>query len=177
MASTFTLTSSTAWKSITSTAFADTTFDQSKVRMGQYVAAWGANPLYNSMLAQDGFSFDPVITTENITVDNFGIIDMVLKSVTATARFKPADLTEAQIDALIELQGSSAYLPGQVIGDGGQNLIITGPHLTATLIGAGAADYDLMYATGKLRAGEVAFGAATMFTSGVPNAVFTFSVS
>ena len=48
--------------------------------------------------------------------------------------------------------------------------MITGPHLTATLVGAGGVDCDLMYATGKLRAGEVAFGAATTFTSGMPNA-------
>jgi hypothetical protein len=177
MASSFTLTSATAFKSITSTSFADTTFDQSKVRMSQYVAAWGSNSPYNSMISQDGFSFEPAIACENLEVDNFGIIDMVLKSVAGTCKFKPANLTEAQLDTLVELQGSGAWLPGQTIGDGGNNLVITGSHLTATLVGAGAVDYDLMYATGKLRAGEVAFGAATTFTSGVPNAVFTFSVS
>jgi hypothetical protein len=41
---------------------------------------------------------------------------------------------------------------------------------------AGAVDYDLMYATGKLRAGEVAFGSATTFTDGAPNPIFTFAV-
>jgi hypothetical protein len=177
MASTFTPISTTAWKSITSNAFADTTFDQTKVRMGQYVAAWGSTSPYTAMISQDGFQFDPVIATENISVDNYGIIDMTLKSVVGTCKFKPANLTEAQIDTLINLQGSTAWLPGQAIGDGGNDLVITGPHLTATLKMAGAVDYDLLYQTGKLRSGEVAFAAATTFTSGVPNAVFTFAVS
>ena len=177
MASSFTPTSSTAWKSITANAFADTTFDPSKVRMAQYTAAWGSTSPYSAMISEDGFTLTPTIVTENIPVDNYGIIDMALKSVTGTAQFKPSNLTEAQIDTLIELQGSGAFLPGQAIGDGGQDLVITGPHLVATLKMAGAADYDLLYQTGKLRAGEVAFSAATTFTTGVPNPVFTFAVS
>jgi len=177
LASEFDPTGASAWKSTASAAFTDTTFDPSKVRMSQYVAAWGSTAPYNAMISQDGFILTPAISTENIAVDNYGIIDIVLRSVTGAAQFKPANLTEAQIDSLIELQGSGAWLPGQVIGDGGNDLVITGSHLTATLKMAGAVDYELMYATGKLRAGEVAFGAATTFNNGVPNPIFTFSVS
>jgi hypothetical protein len=177
MASSFNPTGANAWKSIASTAFADTTFDPSKVRMSQYVAAWGGTAPYNAMISQDGFILTPAIATENIAVDNYGIIDIVLRSVTGTAQFKPANLTEGQIDSLIELQGSGALMPGQAIGDGGNDLVITGSHLTATLKMAGGVDYELMYQTGKLRAGEVAFGAATTFTNGVPNPVLTFAVS
>jgi hypothetical protein len=67
-------------------------------------------------------------------------------------------------------------LPGQAIGDGGNDLVIASNLLTATLKMAGAVDYGLMYATGKLRAGEVAFGAATTFAGGVPNSIFTFAI-
>jgi hypothetical protein len=77
---------------------------------------------------------------------------------------------------LIELQGGTAMFPGQAIGDGGTDLVIASSLLVATLKMAGAVDYGLMYATGKLRAGEVAFGAATTFTSGSPNPIFTFSI-
>jgi hypothetical protein len=176
MASTFTPTTAGAWKTITASAFADTTFDQTKVRMSQYVAAWGVTAPYSAMISEDGFSFEPTISCSNINVDNYGVIDMVLKSVICTSKFKPANLTEAQIDTLIELQGASAWLPGQAIGDGGNDLVIAGAHLTATMKMAGAVDYDLMYATGKLRAGEVAFGSATTFTDGAPNPIFTFAV-
>jgi hypothetical protein len=177
MASTFTPTGTSAWKSIASAAFSDTTFDPSTVRMAQYTAAWGESSPYNAMISQDGFLLTPAIATENISVDNYGIIDMALKSVTGTVQFKPANLTEAQIDILIDLQGGAALLPGQAIGDGGNDLVITSNLLVATLKTAAAVDYGLMYATGKLRAGEVAFGAATTFTSGVPNPIFTFTIS
>ena len=66
MASDFNLTSATAWKSIASNGFADTTFDPSKVRMAQYTAAWGSAPPYNVMISEDGFLLTPVIATENI---------------------------------------------------------------------------------------------------------------
>lgn len=176
MASSFTPTSASAWKTIASSAFSDTSFDPSTVRMAQYIASWGGAGPYNAMISEEGFLLTPAIETENISVDNYGIIDMALKSVTGTAQFKPANLTEAQIDALIELQGSTAMLPGQAIGDGGNNLVIASSMLTATLTMAGAVDYGLMYATGKLRIGEVAFGAATTFATGVPNPIFTFTI-
>jgi hypothetical protein len=176
MASTFTPTAPSAWKSITSSSFSDGTFDSSTVRMAQYIAAWGNVAPYNAMISQGGFLLTPRIETENIRVDNYGIIDMALKSVTGTAQFKPANLTEGQIDALIELQGSSAMLAGKAIGDGGNDLVIGSSLLTATLKMAGAVDYGLLYATGKLRAGEVAFGAATTFNGGVPNPIFTFTI-
>jgi hypothetical protein len=144
--------------------------------MAQYTGAWGSTPPYNAMIAEEGFTLTPSIATEDIMVDNLGVIDTVIKSVTGTASFKPSNLTEGQIDTLIDLQGSSAWLPGQAIGDGGNDLVITSNLLVATLKMAGAVDYDLMYATGKLRAGEVAFGAATTFTSGAPNPIFTFTI-
>jgi hypothetical protein len=176
MGSDFEPTSASAWKAITSEAFGDTSFEASTVRMGQYTAAWGTAAPYNSMISEDGFLLRPSITTENILVDNYGVIDMALKSVTGTAQFKPANLTESQVDALIALQGSGAMLTGQAIGDGGNDLVMSSNLLTATLKMAGAVDYELMYATGKLRTGEVAFGAATTFSSGVPEPVFTFAV-
>jgi len=176
MASTFTPTSASAWKSITTGAFSDASFDSSTVRMAQYAAAWGSAAPYNAMIAEEGFTLHPSISIEDIMVDNFGVVDMVIKSVTGTASFKPSNLTEAQIDALIDLQGSSAWLAGRAIGDGGNDLVISSSLLVATLKMAGAVDYELMYATGKLRAGEVAFAAATTFTGGTPNPLFTFTI-
>jgi hypothetical protein len=176
MASSFTPTSASAWKAISAEAFADTSFDPATVRMGQYTAAWGTAAPYNAMISEDGFLLRPNIATENIVVDNYGVIDMALKSVTGTAQFKPANLTEAQVDGLISLQGSGAMLAGQAIGDGGNDLVIGSNLLTATLKMAGAVDYELMYATGKLRMGEVAFGAAMTFSGGTANPIFTFAV-
>ena len=176
MASNFSPSGATAWKNITSSPFADTSFNPSTVRMAQYMAAWGSTPPYSTMISEDGFLLTPTIATENISVDNYGIVDMTLKSISGTAQFKPANLTEAQIDALAALQGANAMLPGGVFGDDGHDLVISSNLLTATLKQAGAADYELMYATGKLRAGEVAFAPAMTFSNGVPNPIFTFTI-
>jgi hypothetical protein len=176
MGSNFNLTASTAWKNVSTSTFADTTFDPAKVRMAEYVAAWGTATPYNAMISQDGFLLSPQVAVENIEVDNYGVIDIALKGVSGLVQFKPANLTETQLDALIALQGSTALLPGQAIGDGGADLVISSNLLTATLKMAAAIDYELYYATGRLRAGEVAFGAATTFTNGTPNPIFTFSV-
>ena len=164
------------WKCIGQSAYDDASFDPATVRPAEYVAAWGGAPPYNCMIAQDGFLLTPRIATENISVDNYGIIDMALKCVSGSVSFKPANLTEAQLDALIGLQGGAALIPGKVIGDGGNDLIIASNLLVATLKRAGAVEYGLMYATGALRAGEVAFGAATTFSGGTPQPIFTFAV-
>jgi hypothetical protein len=176
MASSYSLTDAAAWKSVGSAAFADTTFDASKVRMAQYTAAWGAAAPYNSMIAEDGFVVLPQITTSPIHVDNYGVIDITLKSAGASVHFKPANLTEAQLDGLVALQGAGALLPGAALGDAGQDLVISSNLLNVTLKQAAAADYELAYSTGRLRAGNVTFAAATTFSNGVPNPVLTFSV-
>jgi hypothetical protein len=176
MASTFNPGASGAWKNVTQNAFTDATFDPVSIQPAEYTAAWGSVAPYNCMIAQDGFLLSPSIATENLSVDNCGIIDMALKSVGGSVRFKPANLSEPQLDALISLQGASAMLPGAVLGDGGNDLVITSNRLVATLKMADAVDYGLLYATGRLRAGEVAFAAATTFATGVPNPIFTFAV-
>jgi len=176
MASTFNPAAATTWKTISPSAFRDTSFDPATIQPAEYTAAWGGVAPYNCMIAQDGFLLSPSIATENISVDNYGIIDMALKGIGGMVRFKPANLTEAQLDALISLQGAGALLPGSVIGDGGNDLVITSNRLVATLKMAGAVDYGLLYATGRLRTGEVAFAAAMTFASGAPNPIFTFAV-
>ena len=177
MASTFTLTGASAWNSITSAAFADTTFDQSKVRMGQYVAAWGSTSPFNSMIAEEGFTFTPELSVKPLNVDNYGIIDYIVDSVTCSASFKAANLSEANVETMLALQGSGAMVPGAAIGDGGNSLIITGPHLVATMPGAAPFSSKTPFGKGKLRYGELKFASVTTFTSGVPNAVFSFTVS
>jgi hypothetical protein len=176
MASTFTPTSTTAFKSIATAAFTDTTFDPQTVRMAQYIATWGTSSPYNSMFAQDGFDITFDLKTDNIEVDGLGVIDMTIKSMEGMVKFKPASLTEAQIDTLVDLQGTGGLVPGAVLADSGHNLVIASSLLTVTMIQTGATDYDLLYQSGKLRAGEVAFVNSLTFTTGVPNPIFTFAI-
>ena len=177
MASTFVLTGASAWNGITSTAYADATFDQSKLRMGQYVAAWGSTSPFSGMIAEDGFTFTPELKVKPLAVDNFGIIDYIVDSVTCSAKFKAANLTEANVETMLAMQGTSAMLPGAAIGDGGNSLIITGPHLAVTMPGSAPHASKMPFGKGKLRYSELTFSSVTTFTTGVPNPVFSFAVS
>lgn len=170
--------SPTYWKSAVSTAFADTTFDETKIRRYRYTAAYGAAP-YDAMTAQGGFDVMIDNTTVEIPDDNFGVGDIILSGVTAGCKFTPSNLTEAQVDTLLNLQDTTAILPGDSFAKlGTTNLVISGTDavgsFTATLLGAGFKDSQLEYAVGKLRTGEIMAMTRRTWTAGAANALFTF---
>ena len=86
-------TGASAWQAIADAAFADATFDETSIITDTYSAAYGSTP-YNSIGSMAGFEIELAIATENILADDFGIVDMILKSMTATAKFAPSNLTE-----------------------------------------------------------------------------------
>jgi len=118
------------------------------------------------MLAIDGFSLEATFGTKDIDVDNFGIIDRVYdaNSYIATCKFKPANLTKAQVDTLIRVQNTTALLPGDVIGGGNEDLVLSSDAFTATLKNCDAAGSEDLYQTGVLQRGEVMFINAANFT-------------
>jgi hypothetical protein len=179
MASDFDLTAADAWYSAVHATFAGTPLNLDLIRTARYTAALGSRSApYDSMLAQDGFTFESNWGTKDIDVDNFGIIDQVVDAgnFAATAKFKPANLRAAEVDELISLQDTTALLPGDVIGGTNENLVITSDLFVATLKNCDASDTARQWESGMLQAGEVMFINAAKFTSGVDQAYFTFSV-
>jgi hypothetical protein len=129
-----------------------------------------------------GFEIDITMTTENIVADDFGIVDMILKSLTASAKFAPSNLTEAQLYTLMQNQGSSYIYPGQSLAKNNTNLVITGSGnsaktLTVTINNAGPKDAGFMYSASKHRFDAVQFTSKRTWTSGAANPLFTLALA
>ena len=99
------------FRTLAAAAFSDTSFSEARNISGLYTASWGGAP-YDSMLSIDGFVLGNPLKLWDASVDNFGVVNMVLQSMAVTARFKPANLTEVQIDAMLNTQGAGAILVG-----------------------------------------------------------------
>lgn len=174
-------TTSGAWQSIADAAFADTTFDETTIISDIYTAAYGSSP-YNAIGSMAGFEIDIAMATETISSDDFGVVDMILKSLTATAKFAPSNLTEAQVYALLNNQGSGYVFPGQSLSKNNTDLVITGSGngaktLTVTIKNAGPKQATFMYAANKHRFEAIEFTSKRTWTSGAANPLWTFTLA
>jgi len=160
MKSDFVLTSADAWYDAVNAAFTGDVLDVDNIRYARYTAALGVRgDPYNAMLAIDGFTFEATFGIKDIAVDNFGIIDRVYDADTyvATCKFKPANMRKAQVDSLIRIQDTTALLPGDVIGGGNEDLVVSSDRFIVTLKNCDASDSADLYQTGVLQRGEVMF--------------------
>ena len=171
------LTATGALKTNSTTAFSDTTFDPSKIFTAAYQAAWGSTSPYNAMISTDGFEFSVDIGLKPVTVDVWGVVDMYLESIVATAKFAPANLTETQLDTLLNVQGTNAIVPGMSLAVAGTDLVISSAPLTVTLKNAGPKDADYIYTVGQHRFQGVQFISKRTFTTGAANPLWIFSVT
>lgn len=169
-------TDAAALVTLASAAFADAGFDQAKIKTARYLATWGAT--YTDMIARGGFEIDLVPTIEMDEVDGYGIIDATLKSVMATAKFAPANLTEAQVHALMAFQDAGAIMPGQDFSQAGDDLVIAdvgGAVLSVTLHNCGPKDLSQMFGFAH-RHGDIAWVASRTWTAGTGNPLVTFTL-
>lgn len=167
MASDFDMTAADAWYVAVNAAFSGGALDIDLIRYARYTAALGVRSSpYDEMLAIDGFQLEATFGTKDIEVDNFGIIDRVYDadSYVATCKFKPANMTKAEVDALIRIQDTTALLPGDVIGGSNEDLVISSDAFTVTLANCDAASSEDLYQTGVLQRGEVMFINAAKFS-------------
>ncbi len=171
-----TLVDAAAWNTISSAALTDATFDDTKLVTSAYTAAWGGSP-FASMVAEDDFSFEPVIGIAMKKVANYGNVNAMLTDLTVGCRFKPANLTEAQMWTLLNLQGSGAIQPGMSVSGGSTSLVITGGTATFTMPNAGPKSAATAYGLAPLRQGEVLFVNRKTWTAGVVNAPLTIAFS
>jgi len=170
-----------AWETIASATFADTTFDETQITTDLYVAAYGSSP-YNAMGSMAGFEVNLAMATDTINADDFGHVDMILKSLTATAKFAPSNLTQAQMAALLSYQNTGYIFPGQSLANAGTDLVIAGAGkgarvLSVTIHKAGPKQGGFMYSTGKHRLAAVEFTSKRTWSGGTPNDLWTIAVS
>jgi hypothetical protein len=179
MKSDFILNAPNAWYTAINAPFTGTPMDINTIRMARYTAALGVRSSpYDSMLSIDGFTLSNTWTTTDLAVDNYGVFDQVYTSTAyeATCKFKPANLKKSDVDTLIKLQDVTALLPGDVIGGGGEDLVMSSPLMHATLKNCGALSSEDLYKTGTLQRGEVMFKNAAHFVSNIADPSFSFTV-
>ncbi len=172
--------SANAWQGIVDSVFNDNSFDETAILTDTYTASYGNAP-YNAMGSMGGFEVELAMETERIIADDFGLVDLILKSLTATAKFAPSNLTEPQVYALLSNQGANYINPGQSLSKSNTNLIITGSGngsrtLTVTLNNAGPKQAALAYNSTKHRFDAVEFTTRRTWTSGAANPLFTLAV-
>ena len=168
------------FRTLAAGAFAGADFNETQNLSDLYTAAWGGAP-YDAMLSLDGFILSNPLKLWKAGVDNFGIVNVILQSMTVLAKFKPASLTESQIDGLLNTQGPDAIRIGSSFAAAGNDLVITGSGgagtLIATLKCVGPRDSLLYYSATKLRQGEIAFVQRRTWTAGVANELFTLALA
>lgn len=169
-------------KTIGSAAFSDTSFNRALVIKDIYTATLGSRlSPYDAIGAREGFEFDLGLQVEEVKDDNVGIADILVVDIKPQLSFAPNNLTEAQLDALLNLQGTDALLVGQYVGRGPsgtpEDLVVDSDAFTLTLHNAGAITSENGYGVKVDRNGNVTFESMASFATGAPEARFSLVVN
>jgi len=169
-------------RTLTSSLTPDTTFDETKIISDIYKAALGVRTTpFDGIGSLTGFKLPFSHTVKLIESGDVGIADAILTDVGVGASFIPSNLTEAQCDAMLAIQDTTATLPGQEYGKGvsgtKEDLVITGTQIgwVFTLKNAGAKKQDRQYLVGEHRHKEIQFVNAPITTTGLRAAYFAYT--
>jgi len=165
---------------VASLSFADATFDPSKVITQPYTAAWGAGVPWSAFETEAGFSLEFDLKLKEVPTDNYGKIDRTFEDLLVRAKFKPIGVTEADIEAIVNVQGNAAIVRGVDEGVYGPlgtaaNLVLTGRTVSAvvfTLNQPFVEESGLDYGSSAERIGEMTLCATKTFAAGVANPLF-----
>lgn len=166
-------TDAAAWNAVTSVAFSDTSFDDTLVRTGRYLATWGS--IFADEGSQDGFEVDYNMTTEALSPDGFNIVGMILTGLQAIVRFKPISWTEANFFDYLRLQGADAILPGESISKMLSDMTITSTTsgLTVVVNKVGPATGEQGFDLAGYRQGQQEFHSRLSWSAGVLQPIVT----
>jgi hypothetical protein len=161
--------------SITSGAYADTTFVPAQIKVQRYTAAIVALTGFTSFDTEDGWTIDFDTGLTYITTDGGGAIDAKLTSVSVMAKCKPIGPTSTQIVDALKYQGAGASRGRSI--QGANDLVITGEDATTiiTINKPGMRQAGFRFGSTVLRQGEIGFVATRTVAAGVPGALFSLA--
>lgn len=155
-----------------STAFTDASFDPADILTLPYLAALtGASSPWDAIDTEEGWTVSFDVAYDTIKTDAYGISDYRLQSVGVMAKCKPLGVTEAQIVALLHVQGAGVRR-GMSLLDNAADLVIQDSAATVanpkvTIKNAHAVEAGYQFGNGAtLRHGELGFTAIRSFTAG-----------
>lgn len=119
----------------------------------RYSAAFGSLTFAETV---SGFKAEFPVSTEPVTSDNAGTLDLTLSGVRPACRFQPLDQTEAALIALLGLNRARGSATAS-----GEDLVITGTNgLVLTLFNCAVLQGPVNWGVTALRAGELLFQAS-----------------
>jgi hypothetical protein len=139
------------------------------IKTQPYSGAWGADP-WDAFATTEGFAIDFALSLGDITADGYGILDQMVKSITAEAKFKPL-VPQADIDTKLGLQGAASAMQGASLQASGESLVISATGVHITLYGAAAKSAGQLFQADALRTGELVAVATRTFAAGALNPV------
>jgi hypothetical protein len=172
------LTDTDAWVAVTSDAFDDASFDETKVKRGAYTGAWGA--IATGIVSETGFVFSPSVNIAMKKADGWGNVGIILTGLGLTCKFIPVGWSEENFDTYLRLQDSTAIVPGMSIGTGtGTNLVVTSAATGLTITGnhMGPAEGGQQYGLDAMRGGEVSFVSRMKWTTGAVQPLLTIAIA
>jgi hypothetical protein len=155
-------------------AFADTSFDVTKLFDIHYTMSWGGAP-FAAIETEDGVDVETEYDLAPVMLDG-AMVDMKLQDVRMRASFIPANLTHANLLTLAKVQGIDR---GTSLSPTGANdLVISGiatgdPKLT--LVKAYVTDIGHRFSMSDHLANTFTMEAARTFTTGAANAIATLT--
>lgn len=144
----------------------------STVNTQMYSAAWG--DVFAAIPTESGWQIDFSLGLRPDPVDGYGTNDYLLESVGVIAKCQPKSLSESLIDEL-KVQGSGAGIGTE--RRRGKNLVITGTGIVVTLYDAVLQKGPLRWNTTVVRAGELAWTASRVESTGTYGALFAIALS
>ena len=152
-------------------AFADATFDSTKIFRGSFNISLDAAAL----LSKAGIQITFGMTTSPDHCDELGDWNYSLADVDCTATITPYGLTVAQWEALQLMQGANALPIGGVLSSIGKQIIVskTGS-MTLTLPNCTPVETTTNFGSKSELQGPVKFQVNRTFAGGLPNPLWTF---
>jgi hypothetical protein len=162
---------------LTGGTIVDTAYALSDFKVQVYSAVWtGVTGFTGGIFSVDGFTVDSKLDIEFIQIDEIGTVKGVLKSVQFMVKFRPLQVTYANILLALKSQGTGASR-GRSLAAAGADLLITGADASTiiTLKGANLYEGGFQFGSTVVRDGELAFIGTRAFASGVPGALLTLA--
>ena len=173
----------TAWTddakraSVSANAFSDTSFDPTQVFTIPYAAAWGGDAPWSAIETEDGWTITHDLQLDDVGTDSNGLVDRSVRSVGVMAKCTPVGVSEAQLLALLKIQGAGIQR-GASLGSNANDLVIQGASTgdpKVTVANAAPKEAGFRFGATTLRAGEIGFVAITKITTGARVALYAYT--
>lgn len=163
-----------AYYTLSTAAFADTTFAKTNYKRQRYSCVWGAVGGFTALEFHKGINLAWDCDVQPEYSANYGTTDLYVGEggVRAAIRGIPLQPTMAQIEAA----SRGALLPmGTLLSSNAADFTITGSGVSIVGKNMGLVGHGYMWGATPLRNGEIVFGTTTGFTTGTRAATATVS--